>query len=97
MKIEAIYESGVLRLLEPIDLAENTQVQVIVIPKEKTTHQKSPREILKEIADIPMEGKEEGFLGQEHEQFILNSPYDCFDAAHKMNKMLEEYKQGKNV
>ncbi|MEC4814409.1 MAG: hypothetical protein SAK29_14195 [Scytonema sp. PMC 1069.18] len=27
----------------------------------------------------------------------MNSPCDCYEAAHIMNKMLEEYKHSKNV
>ncbi|ACK72707.1 conserved hypothetical protein [Gloeothece citriformis PCC 7424] len=28
---------------------------------------------------------------------LINSPYDCFEAADKMNKMLAEYRQSTNV
>lgn len=31
------------------------------------------------------------------ENYLINSPYDCFEAADKMNKMLAEYQQSTNV
>lgn len=36
--IEAVYEQGVLKLLQPIPLAEGTHVEVIVISTETPTH-----------------------------------------------------------
>src|SRR4051812_48353507 len=58
--IEAIYEHGVLRLTQPIDLAEGTRVEVIVIPQasraEPSTspgsqpRKRTPNEILDELA-----------------------------------------------
>ncbi|MBO3457943.1 antitoxin family protein [Aetokthonos hydrillicola Thurmond2011] len=52
ISIEAVYEQGVLRLLQPIQLAEGTRVEVTVTltPKDKT-----PKEILAEIAAMPLE------------------------------------------
>ncbi|KYC41109.1 hypothetical protein WA1_23480 [Scytonema hofmannii PCC 7110] len=34
---------------------------------------------------------------QSHVNDTMNSPYDSYEAAHKMNKMLEDYKHSKNV
>lgn len=34
---------------------------------------------------------------QSHETYLIHSPYDCFEAAHKMNQMLAEYKKNKNA
>ena len=45
MTIEAVYEQGVLRLSRPIDLAEGTRVDILVIPREAATVNRSPRDI----------------------------------------------------
>ncbi|MCG6136783.1 MAG: antitoxin family protein [Nostoc sp. LLA-1] len=52
--VQAIYEQGVLRLTEPILLEEGTHVEVIVITKESQSVEKTPAEILAEIAAMPL-------------------------------------------
>ncbi|MCC5621036.1 antitoxin family protein [Nostoc sp. CHAB 5715] len=43
--IEAVYEQGVLRLSQPIPLAEGTRVEVTVISTEAKPQNKTPRDI----------------------------------------------------
>jgi predicted DNA-binding antitoxin AbrB/MazE fold protein len=38
--VEAIYEQGVLRLIQPLSLAEGTRVDIIVMTREPTAWQK---------------------------------------------------------
>jgi predicted DNA-binding antitoxin AbrB/MazE fold protein len=76
--IEAIYERGVLRLKEPIQLAEGAEVEVIVvmpnpIPNETKA---SPSELLAAIAALPEEGNGVNFSGREHDRILYgeNAP-----------------------
>ena len=78
--IEAIYEQGVLRLSRPIDLADGTRVDVIVIashttltpvmPGESGPGKRTPAEIMSEIAAMPMESSPDGFSGEDHDRIL---------------------------
>lgn len=68
---EAIYEQGVLKLSQPIPLAEGTHVEIIVISN-KTTDS-SPGELLAKIAALPLEGKSDDFSGRDHDQILYPS------------------------
>ncbi|OLE54283.1 MAG: hypothetical protein AUG51_09010 [Acidobacteria bacterium 13_1_20CM_3_53_8] len=57
--VEAIYERGVLRLKEPIQLADGTEVEVTVVTREIVRlPERSPAEILASIAALPLEGED---------------------------------------
>ena len=68
--VEAIYEQGVLRLIQPLSLAEGTRVEVIVIVREPTAEGRKPADILAAIAALPMDigGKE--FSGRDHDKIL---------------------------
>ncbi|QSJ17641.1 antitoxin family protein [Nostoc sp. UHCC 0702] len=66
--IEAVYEQGVLRLLQPIPLAEGTRVEVTVISTEAKP--KTPREILAQIAAMPLEVSNDQFSGRDHDNIL---------------------------
>lgn len=75
--IEAVYEHGVLRLDRPIDLAEGSRVEVIVLPREaadakRDTHPeaKSLSEFLDEVAALPLESSPDGFSGEDHDEVL---------------------------
>jgi predicted DNA-binding antitoxin AbrB/MazE fold protein len=51
-QLEAIYEQGVLRPLQPLDLAEGVKVEIILVSPLKT---RAPHEILSAIAAMPLE------------------------------------------
>lgn len=68
---EAIYEQGVLKLSQPIPLAEGTRVEIIVISR-KTTNNR-PGELLAKIAALPLEGKSDDFSGRDHDQILYPS------------------------
>jgi len=72
--IEAVYEHGVLRLSQPIPLAEVTRVQVTVISTETKPKDKTPREILAQIAAMPLEVSTDKFSGRDHDT-ILYPPH----------------------
>jgi predicted DNA-binding antitoxin AbrB/MazE fold protein len=74
--IEAVYERGVLRPSRPIDLAEGTRVEVIVIARRPAgasgpaPGKRTPAEILAEVAAMPMESSPEGFSGEDHDEIL---------------------------
>jgi predicted DNA-binding antitoxin AbrB/MazE fold protein len=53
--IEAVYEHGVLRLLQPLALAEGTHVEVNISVANASNAQRAPADILTEIAALPLE------------------------------------------
>jgi predicted DNA-binding antitoxin AbrB/MazE fold protein len=67
---EAIYEQGVLKIPQPIPLAEGTRIEVIVIST-KSSKNRTSGTILAEIAALPLEGKDDGFSGREHDKVLL--------------------------
>ena len=78
--IEAVYEQGVLRLSRPIDLADGTRVDIIVIAShpalppelldETGPRNKAAAEILSAIASMPMESSPDGFSGEDHDRVL---------------------------
>ena len=66
---KAVYEQGVLRLSQPIPLAEGTCVEVIVIST-KVPENYSPSEILAKIAALPLEGDGSEFSGRDHDKIL---------------------------
>lgn len=70
--IEAIYEHGVLRLKEPIGLAEGEEVEVIVISREAENGGKKPAEVLATIAALPLEGANGAFSGRDHDSVLYD-------------------------
>ncbi|MEH2402284.1 antitoxin family protein [Nostoc sp.] len=75
--IEAVYEQGVLRLSQPIPLAEGTRVEVTVISTEAKPKNKTPREILAQIAAMPLEVSNDKFSGRDHDTIL----YPSYSAA----------------
>lgn len=71
--VEAIYERGVLRLKEPIALAEGAQVEVIVITRDAAQNGASPAEILSTIAALPLEGESDDFSGRDHDRILYGA------------------------
>jgi predicted DNA-binding antitoxin AbrB/MazE fold protein len=68
--IEAIYERGVLRLKEPVALADGTVVEVTITTDEASGEEKTPAEILSAIASLPLEGNEQRFSGRDHDKVL---------------------------
>jgi predicted DNA-binding antitoxin AbrB/MazE fold protein len=74
--IEAVYEQGVLRLKEPIALAEGAEVEVIVISRDAVAGDSKPAEVLAAIAALPSAGENGEFSGRDHDSVL----YDRKDA-----------------
>ena len=71
-QIAAIYEGGVIRPLEPPDLTEGEELDVVLLPRPKQTRQ-SPADILAEIAKLPLEGKTDVFSGADHDRALYEA------------------------
>ena len=70
-EIEAIYEHGVLRPLEPLTMPEGSRLDVIIVSRAETSgNGKGASTILAEIAALPLEGKPDAFSGREHDSVL---------------------------
>lgn len=67
--IQAVYENGVIRPLEPVHLAEGEEVDVILISRQARSPRKSAQ-ILADIANLPIEGKSDEFSGEHHDRIL---------------------------
>lgn len=70
-EIEAVYENGVLRPVEPLELAEGERFHLIIV----THHKQQPAsdgavKALSEIAALPIEGASDAFSGREHDRIL---------------------------
>lgn len=68
--VEAIYEQGVLKLKEPISLAEGAEVEVIVISREPVEGELRPSEVLAAIASLPLESPDSEFSARDHDTIL---------------------------
>jgi predicted DNA-binding antitoxin AbrB/MazE fold protein len=77
--IPAIFVAGMFRPLEPVDLAEGTQVEVQLpapvppadLPPEELARQQAAIEkMLAEIENLPDEGPDDDFSGRDHEKIL---------------------------
>lgn len=83
--ILTVFDSGVFRLLEPVELAQGTQVQVQVpkpsqplsdelSPEELAHQQAAIAEFLAEIEPLLVEGPDNCFLGRDHDKILYGAP-----------------------
>jgi predicted DNA-binding antitoxin AbrB/MazE fold protein len=71
MQIQAVFESGLIRPLEPVELPEGELIEVIVLQrKEKADGEQTPVQILARIAALPLEGATDNFSGQDHDRIL---------------------------
>lgn len=69
-EIEAVYERGLIRPLEPLELPEGARLDVIVITHEQTETNGNAAEMLAEIAALPLQGSNDAFAGREHDSIL---------------------------
>jgi predicted DNA-binding antitoxin AbrB/MazE fold protein len=69
-EIEAVYEHGMIRPLQPLELAEGTRLDLIVVTHEQPKANGKTAEILAEIAALPLEGSTDDFFGQDHDTIL---------------------------
>ena len=60
-EIQAVYEKGIIRPLQPLELPEGLRLDLIVITHERSKAYGNPAEILAEIAALPIEGSTDDF------------------------------------
>jgi predicted DNA-binding antitoxin AbrB/MazE fold protein len=84
--IPAIFDAGVFRPLQPVELAEGTQVEVRLptaalgeatdelSPEELTRQQAAVAEFIAEIEALPIEGPDDGFSGRDHDKVLYGRP-----------------------
>lgn len=68
---KAVYEQGVLRLVQPVPLAEGEQVEVSIV-SEQDKGKQSPSEVLAQIAAMPTAGNAQPFSGRDHDSLLYN-------------------------
>ncbi|MDQ3815903.1 MAG: antitoxin family protein [Armatimonadota bacterium] len=87
--VEAIYENGVLRLLEPLELDEGTRVEVVVIPdgvaqpdvtEPQQKDQRTPAEILAEIAALSVDHGRVETASVDHDKILYGDVYRKYGA-----------------
>ena len=69
-EIEAIYEHGMIRPLQPLELPEGARLDVIVITHDEVETNGNAAEILAEIAALPIEGDNDSFSGRDHDSIL---------------------------
>jgi predicted DNA-binding antitoxin AbrB/MazE fold protein len=67
IKVGAVYEHGIIRPLQPLQLAEGTRLALILVTHEQHRGSRNAAEILAEIAALPVEAPNEFFAGREHD------------------------------
>jgi predicted DNA-binding antitoxin AbrB/MazE fold protein len=72
MTVEAIYEKGILKLSEDVNIKDGTTVKVIIIPLDTELEKNDPVNILQEIAQLPLEGKTDDFSGVDHDSILYS-------------------------
>lgn len=69
-EIEAVYEQGMIRPLQPLELPEGARLDLIVITHDQPTTNGNTAKILAEIAALPLEGSDDAFGGSEHDSIL---------------------------
>jgi predicted DNA-binding antitoxin AbrB/MazE fold protein len=69
-EIEAVYEQGMIRPLQPLELPEGARLDLIVITHEQPKANGNTAEIIAEIASLPLESSGDAFPGREHDSIL---------------------------
>jgi predicted DNA-binding antitoxin AbrB/MazE fold protein len=84
--IPAIFDAGVFRPLEPVDLADGTHVEVQVPklvagdaipelgPEELARQRAAIVKFLERMESLPDEGPNDGFSGRDHDKILYGAP-----------------------
>lgn len=81
--IPAVFNAGTFRPLEPVELAEGTQVEVQVpvvpqlaelSPEEIACHQAAIVAFLDRMEALPDEGPDDEFSGRDHDKILYCAP-----------------------
>jgi len=71
-EIDAVYEQGIIRPLQPLELPEGSRLDVIVVTHKEPEANGNAAEILGEIAALPLEGSTDKLAGREHDSILYS-------------------------
>lgn len=69
-RIHAVYERGVFRPTDPVPIAEGTAVEITVSTEAESRATEGGAAALLRIAELPLEGPDDGFSGAEHDRVL---------------------------
>ena len=69
-RVSAVYDHGVLRLKEPLALADGAEVEVIILAPNAADPLQAPADVLAAIAALPIEGDTQPFSGRDHDRIL---------------------------
>jgi predicted DNA-binding antitoxin AbrB/MazE fold protein len=70
IQVEATYENGVFRPLQPVDLPDGSRVEVIYRIEAPPPDPQRIERALEAIAAMPREGPDDGFSGADHDEVL---------------------------
>lgn len=70
--IHAVFEGGVFKPSEPVEIAEGTVVELTVRsdPEGGAASPDAVRSLVEEMAALPLEGPDDGFSGADHDKVL---------------------------
>lgn len=71
LTLQAVYEEGVLRLTQPVELPNGTRVSVVITTSEVVPASESA-EILASIASLPIGSSDDEFSNRDHDQQLYS-------------------------
>ena len=69
-KIKAVFEQGILRLLEPVDLKDGEEILVTLDKNEKNIIKQNSHNILTKISQKAVVDKQDHFSGEDHDYIL---------------------------
>jgi len=66
--IQAVYEEGVIRLLEETSLTEGEELEIVLLKRKKPDAAK----IMEQIASLEIEGENGNFSGKDHDEILYS-------------------------
>jgi len=73
-RVHAVYREGVLRPALPLPLGEGAEVELTITSSEKSDQSAGIADALAKIAQLPMEGPNDGFSGADHDHVLYGEP-----------------------
>lgn len=84
-EIDAIYNNGAFVPIDPIAIREGAHVHLRVDEKPESTNSPSEnsskmmtqaefKEFLRKMAELPLEGPDDGFSGADHDKLLYGTP-----------------------
>jgi predicted DNA-binding antitoxin AbrB/MazE fold protein len=69
-KVHAIFENGVFRPVEPVQIDDGVRVELTIEETAEPSLSSPPLQALIEIAQLPIEGPDDGFSGTDHDRML---------------------------